>query len=51
MNFSSGDTAWMLVATAMVLFMTPGLAIFYSGMIRGKNVLGMLAQKIGRAHV
>ena len=44
MNFSSGDTAWMLVATAMVLFMTPGLAIFYSGMIRGKNVLGMLAQ-------
>lgn len=44
MNFNSGDTAWMLVATAMVLFMTPGLAIFYSGMIRGKNVLGMLAQ-------
>ena len=36
----SGDTAWMLAATALVLFMTmPGLAIYYSGMIREKNVL------------
>ena len=44
MNYNAGDTAWMLVATAMVLFMTPGLAIFYGGMVRSKNVLGMLAQ-------
>ena len=39
-----GDTAWMLVATALVLFMTPGLAFFYGGMVRSKNVLGMLMQ-------
>ena len=44
MNFNSGDTAWILVASAMVLLMTPGLAFFYGGMVRGKNVLGMLAQ-------
>ncbi len=35
----TGSTAWMLVATAMVLFMTPGLALFYAGMVRRKNVL------------
>jgi Amt family ammonium transporter len=40
----TGDTAWMLVATALVLFMTPGLAFFYGGMVRSKNVLGMLMQ-------
>jgi Amt family ammonium transporter len=40
----SGDTAWMLVSTALVLFMTPGLAFFYGGMVRAKNVLGMLMQ-------
>jgi len=44
MNFNTGDTAWILVASAMVLLMTPGLAFFYGGMVRGKNVLGMLAQ-------
>ncbi len=44
MNFNSGDTAWIIVAAAMVLLMTPGLAFFYGGMVRGKNVLGMLAQ-------
>jgi Amt family ammonium transporter len=43
-SFSAGDTAWILVASAMVLLMTPGLAFFYGGMVRGKNVLGMLAQ-------
>lgn len=36
----SGDTAWMLVSTALVMFMTPGLAFFYGGMVRRKNVLG-----------
>ena len=40
----AGNTAWMLAATALVLFMTPGLAFFYGGMVRGKNVLGMLMQ-------
>lgn len=40
----SGDTAWVLVATALVLFMTPGLAFFYGGMVRTKNLLGMLMQ-------
>lgn len=42
----AGDTAWMLIATALVLFMTPGLAFFYGGMVRAKNVLGMLMQNI-----
>ena len=44
MELNPGDTAWMLVATALVLFMTPGLAFFYGGMVRSKNVLGMLMQ-------
>jgi Amt family ammonium transporter len=35
----TGSTAWMLVSAAMVLFMTPGLALFYAGMVRKKNVL------------
>ena len=38
----TGDTAWVLVSTALVLFMTPGLALFYAGMVRAKNVLGTL---------
>ena len=42
---SAGDTAWMLTATALVLFMTlPGLALFYGGLVRGKNVLSILMQ-------
>src|SRR5665213_1913454 len=41
---NSGDTAWLLVCTALVLFMTPGLAFFYGGMVRSKHVLSMLAQ-------
>jgi Amt family ammonium transporter len=41
----TGDTAWMLVSTALVLMMTiPGLALFYAGMVRKKNVLATLAQ-------
>jgi Amt family ammonium transporter len=40
-----GDTAWMLTATALVLFMTvPGLSIFYGGLVRAKNVLSVLMQ-------
>jgi Amt family ammonium transporter len=41
---SAGDTAWMLMASALVLFMTPGLAFFYGGFVRNKNVLGTLMQ-------
>jgi Amt family ammonium transporter len=41
---NSGDTAWVLLSAALVLFMTPGLAFFYAGMVRAKNVLGMLMQ-------
>ena len=40
----TGDTAWVLVASAFVLFMTPGLAMFYGGMVRAKNVLGTIMQ-------
>jgi Amt family ammonium transporter len=39
-----GDTAWMLVSCALVLLMTPGLALFYGGMVRRKNVLSMYMQ-------
>ncbi|MGC0418586.1 ammonium transporter [Embleya sp. AB8] len=39
---NAGDTAWLLVATALVLLMTPALAIFYGGMVRAKSVLNML---------
>ena len=42
----TGDTAWVLMGTALVLFMTPGLAFFYGGMVRSKNVLSMLMQNI-----
>ena len=38
----TGDTAWVLASAALVLFMTPGLALFYAGMVRRKNVLGTL---------
>ena len=42
----TGDTAWVLASTALVLFMTPGLALFYGGMVRAKNVLGTLMHSI-----
>ncbi|NBN89897.1 MAG: ammonium transporter [Actinobacteria bacterium] len=42
----TGATAWVLVSCALVLFMTPGLAFFYGGMVRSKNVLGMLMQNV-----
>ena len=38
----SGDIAWVMVSAALVLFMTPGLALFYGGMDRTRNVLNML---------
>ncbi len=44
-KLSSGDTAWMLVATVLVLFMTiPGLSMFYAGMVRSKNALSTFVQ-------
>src|SRR6185312_4380829 len=46
-EISAADTAWMIVATAFVLMMTiPGLALFYSGMVRKKNVLATMAQSL-----
>jgi Amt family ammonium transporter len=44
LEFDTGNTAWVLASAALVLFMTPGLAFFYGGMVRAKNVLGMLMQ-------
>ncbi len=41
-SINTGDTAWLLVSTALVMLMTPGLALFYSGMVRKKNVLGTI---------
>ncbi len=41
-KIDTGDTAWMLTSSALVLFMTPGLALFYGGMVRGRNILNML---------
>src|SRR6476646_10836811 len=44
-KLDAANTAWMLVATALVLFMTlPGLALFYAGLVRAKNVLSVLMQ-------
>lgn len=45
---NAGDTAWVLISTALVLLMTiPGLALFYSGMVRKKNILGTMAHSYG----
>jgi Amt family ammonium transporter len=41
---NSGDTAWVLASAALVMFMTPGLAFFYGGLVRAKNVLGTIMQ-------
>jgi len=44
-TLDSGDTAWMITATALVLFMTiPGLALFYGGLVRTRNILSVLMQ-------
>jgi len=47
MELNSGDTAWVLVCSALVLLMTPGLAFFYGGMVRAKSVLNMLMMSFG----
>jgi Amt family ammonium transporter len=46
MSVNAGDTAWVLGSAALVLFMTPGLALFYGGMVRSKNVLGIMIQNL-----
>jgi Amt family ammonium transporter len=44
MHISAGDTAWMLTSTALVLFMMPGLALFYGGLVGAKNVIATMVQ-------
>jgi len=47
-TLNGGDTAWMLVATAFVMLMTPaGLALFYGGLTRSKNVLNTIGMSLG----
>ncbi len=43
-KLNTGDTAWILISAALVMLMTPGLALFYAGMVRTKNVLGTIMQ-------
>jgi Amt family ammonium transporter len=51
-TIDSGDTAWMIAATGLVLMMTiPGLALFYSGMVRKKNVLATMAQSLAATFI
>ncbi|HVR74402.1 MAG TPA: ammonium transporter [Planctomycetota bacterium] len=45
-EIDSGATAWILASSALVLFMTPGLALFYAGMVRAKNVLGTMMHSV-----
>jgi Amt family ammonium transporter len=47
MKIDSGDTAWVLVSAALVLLMTPGVALFYGGMVRAKSVLNMMMMSFG----
>ena len=46
-ELDSGNTAFMLTAASLVLLMTPGLAFFYGGMVRGKSVLNMMMMSFG----
>src|SRR5215218_2891329 len=47
-TIDSGDTAWMLVSTALVMLMLlPGLALFYGGLVRSKNLLSVMTQVLG----
>mgnify|MGYP006077547921 CR=1 FL=1 len=48
---SAGDTAWVLISSALVLLMTPGLALFYAGMVRSKNVVSTLFKNFGAVGV
>src|SRR6476661_6896084 len=46
MKIDSGDTAWLLLSAALVLLMTPALALFYAGMVRRKNVLSTIMHSL-----
>jgi len=46
MAIDTGDTAWMLISSALVLLMTPGLALFYGGMARRKNLLSTIMMSL-----
>ena len=49
-EMNSGDTAWILTSSSLVLFMTlPGLALFYAGLVQSKNVVSVLCQHFGIA--
>ncbi|HUF49835.1 MAG TPA: ammonia channel protein, partial [Longimicrobiales bacterium] len=45
-TLSAGDTAWVLASAALVLLMVPGLALFYGGLVRGRNVLNTLMMSL-----
>src|SRR4051795_4719641 len=48
LTIDSGDTAWMLMSTALVMLMIlPGLALFYGGLVRAKNLLSVMSQVLG----
>src|SRR3978361_2147233 len=47
MTIDTGDTAWVLASAALVLLMTPGLALFYGGMVRAKSVLNIMMMSFG----
>lgn len=46
MRIDTGDTAWVIVSTALVMLMTPALALFYGGMVRSKNILATIMQSL-----
>lgn len=46
-TISSGDTAWVLISTALVVLMVPGLAFFYGGLVRQKSVLNTMLMSLG----
>src|SRR5688500_14010313 len=46
-KLDSGDTAWMLMATALVIMMTPALGLFYAGLVRSKNTLNTFMMSLG----
>ena len=50
-KFNGADTAWILVATALVFLMTPGLAFFYGGMVNRKNVLSTMMKSVVAAGI
>src|SRR5215218_11256432 len=52
LTIDSGDTAWMLVSTVLVMMMLlPGLALFYGGLVRAKNLLSVMSQTLGIAAI